>query len=270
MGHDGRCAPRICESRAKADGVSAPLVRGSVDRLQGKVVLVTGSATGVGEGIARRAAAEGARVVTHGREEEADPRIGAHLTGDLEDPAVPARLVEEAVKAFGRLDGLVNNAGVSWRGGIESSVEHYDRIMAINARAPFLMAQSALPHLRGGAIVNIGSVQARRGGANMVPYAMSKAALANLTRTLAEPLAKEGVRINALNLGWTLTPNERRLLMDTNGWDEGWPEEMAARMPLGRLMSPEDVAATVCHLLSDEAAMVTGQVWDLDQRSHGG
>ncbi len=246
-------------------------------RLRGKVVLVTGSATGVGEGIVRRAAAEGASVVVHGLPDEAE-RGGAlardlggiFVAGDLQDPAIPATIVEAAVQRHGRLDGLVNNAGVSWRGGLEASAEFFDRVMAINARAPFLAIQAARSHLGGGGVVNIGSVHARRGGPNMVPYAMSKAALANLTRTLADPLAKDRIRINALNLGWTLTPNERALLVRENRWEEDWPETMAERMPLGRLLLPEDVAATVCYLLSDEAAMITGQVWDLDQRSHGG
>lgn len=240
-------------------------------------MLVTGSATGIGEGIVRRAASEGASVVVHGREEEREAGEavarelgGSFVAGDLEDPATPAGLVYAAVERHGRIDGLVNNAGVSWRGDLEASAAFFDRVMAINARAPFLAIQAARPHVGGGSVVNIGSVHARRGGANMVPYAMSKAALANLTRTLADPLAKQQTRINALNLGWTLTPNERALLVRENGWEEDWPETMAERMPLGRLMLPEDVAAAVCYLLSDEAAMVTGQVWDLDQRSHGG
>ena len=239
-------------------------------RLIEKVVLVTGSATGVGEGIARRAAAEGASVVTHGRPEEADPGIGMHLAGDLEDPAVPARLIEGVLQAHGRLDGLVNNAGVSLRGGIESSVELYDRIMAINARAPFLMVQAARPHLAGGSVVNIGSSLSRQGAPNLVPYSMSKAALANLTRALSGALAKDRTRINALNLGWTLTPNERTLNMKTNGWAEDWPETVGQSQPLGRLLLPMDVAGMVAYLLSDEAAMITGQVWDFDQQSFGG
>ena len=240
---------------------------------------MTGSATGVGEGIARRAATEGARVAAHGleTEREAGERVaeeigGVFLAGDLADPVAPARLVAETVERFGRLDGLVNNAGVSWRGGIESPVELYDGIMAINARAPFFLVQAAHPHLKAsrGGVVNIGSVNALRGSAALVPYSMSKAALATLTRSLSGVLAPDGVRINCLHLGWTLTPNERALLMETAGWNEDWPEEMAARMPLGRLLEPADVAGLVAYLLSDEAAMVTGQVWDFDQRTHGG
>lgn len=237
-------------------------------RLEGKVVLVTGSTTGIGEGIARRAASEGASVVVHGQED--DPGVpGSFLVrGDLEDPETPERLVAAALERFGRLDGLVNNAGVCWRAGPDDGATFFDRMMAINARAPFLMVRAARPHLKGGSVVNIGSVNAHATGEELLPYGMSKAALENLTRTLAGPLARDRTRINALNLGWTLTPNERRLLVETNGWAEDWPETTGARMPFGRLLLPEDVAAMACYLLSDEAAMVTGQVWGFDQRPH--
>lgn len=239
------------------------------------MVVVTGSATGVGEGIARRAAFEGARVLVHGRPEERDAgdhvaqAIGGHfVAGDLADPAVPRRVIDEAIGHFGRLDGLVNNAAVSWRGGVDSTAEFFDLVMAINARAPMLMIEAALPHLNPGAsIVNIGSVNGHRAAADLLPYGMSKAALMNLTRSLSGVLAEKGIRINGLNLGWTLTPNERKLLMETAGWSEDWPETMGERMPFKRLMRPEDVAPTACLLLSEEASMVTGQMWDFDQRS---
>lgn len=248
-------------------------------RLEGKVILVTGSATGIGEGIVRRVAAEGAIPVVHGREEERaqGERVaaeigGAFFAGELSDPEVPGRIVGFATEQFGRLDGLVNNAGVSRRGGIEATAEFFDGVIAINARAPFLMVQAALPHLKesGGSIVNIGSSLARQGAPNLVPYSMSKAALANMTRALSGAFAKEGVRINGLNIGWTLTPNERALNVETSGWSESWPEEFGERQPFGRLLLPEDIAAMVAYLLSDEARMVTGQVWDFDQRSFGG
>lgn len=244
-------------------------------RLEGKVILITGSATGVGEGIARRAVSEGAQVVIHGLETElglavAQETKGLFVPGDLADPSVPAHLVAAAIERFGRLDGVVNNAAVSWRGNLHSPVEFYDQVMAINARAPYLLIQAAHPHLKEtrGGIVNIGSVHANRGSANLLQYAMSKAALANLTKTLAEPLSTDGVRINQLNLGWTLTPNEQTLVAKTNGWEQDWPDRMAEKMPFGRLLSPADIAAAVCFLLSEEGVMITGQVWGLDQRPH--
>lgn len=247
-------------------------------RLTEKVILVTGSATGIGEGIARRLAVEGAVVVVHGREEEratgegvAAELGGDFIAGDLADPEVPGRIVEAAVAQHGRLDGVVNNAGVCWRGGIEASAEFFDQVLAINARAPFLIVQAALPHLETshGSVVNIGSSLARQGSGNLIPYSMSKAALANMTRALSGDLARRSVRINGLNLGWTLTPNERQLNVETSGWAEDWPESVGANQPLGRLLLPEDIAAMVGYLLSEEARMVTGQVWDFDQRSFG-
>ena len=248
-------------------------------RLEGKVVLVTGSAAGIGEGIARRVASEGATPIVHGREEEgaagealAGEIGGIFVAGDLAEAETPGRIVAEAVARFGRLDGLVNNAGVSWRGGIEASAEFFDAVLAINARAPFLAIQAALPHLRAsrGGIVNVGSSLARRGSPNLVPYSMSKAALATMTRAVAGEFAEGGVRINALNLGWTLTPNERTLNIRTNGWSEDWPETIGAKQPLGRLLLPEDIAGMVAYLLSEDGQMVTGQVWDFDQNSFGG
>lgn len=247
-------------------------------RFEGKVVLVTGSVTGIGEGIARRLASEGAVPVIHGREGErvsgegvAAALKGAFVAGELSDSEVPGALIETVVERYGRLDGLVNNAGVSWRGGIEASAEFFDEVLAINARAPFLLIQAALPHLKaaGGSVVNIGSSLARQGAGNLVPYSMSKAALAVMTRAISGQLARDGIRINGLNVGWTLTPNERQLQVDTGGWAEDWPDEMGPRQPLGRLLTPEDIAGMVAYLLSDDARMITGQMWDFDQRSFG-
>jgi NAD(P)-dependent dehydrogenase (short-subunit alcohol dehydrogenase family) len=99
---------------------------------------------------------------------------------------------------------------------------------------------------------------------------MSKAALANMTRALSGALAEDRIRINGLNLGWTLTPNERLLHVETQSRAEDWPDEVGARQPFGRLLLPKDVASIVAYLLSDEAEMITGQVWDFEQRSFGG
>ena len=197
-------------------------------RFAGKVILVTGSATGIGEGIARRAAADGAQVAVHGRQGErsagglvASEKGGPFIAGELSNAEAPKQIVEAVIDRFGRLDGLVNNAGVSWRGGIESSAEFFDQVIAINARAPFLLIQAALPYLKTsrGSIVNISSSLARHGAPHLLPYSMSKAALANMTRALSGALAQDGIRINGLNLGWTLTPNERALNVETSSWE---------------------------------------------------
>jgi NAD(P)-dependent dehydrogenase (short-subunit alcohol dehydrogenase family) len=245
-------------------------------RLKDKVILVTGSATGIGEGMARRFVSEGAKVMFHDKREDA---IAAHVselgknssyvTGDLEDAKVPASVIEQTVAHFGRLDALVNNAAVMTRGGIEDTDEAaFDRTVAINLKAPFFLIRSALPYFRkqgGGRILNIGSVNAYCGENSMCIYSVCKGALMTLTRNLADAHAAEGIRVNQINVGWTLTPNERALKAK-----EGLPEDWPSRLPVvfapaGRLFSPDEIAAAAVYFLSDEASLVNGAVLDLEQ-----
>ena len=243
-------------------------------RLSKKVILVTGSSSGIGEGIARKCAAEGASVMVHGKGEVESTAISQSILqiggesspvfGDLSDPAVPARLVAETIECYGRLDGLVNCAGISTRASLESvSPEIFDHLMAVNARAPMLAIQAAWPHFKAqgrGAVLNIGSVCAYRGPAHLVPYSMTKAALANLTITLAGAFAKDGLRINQLNVGWTLTDNEYQLGLE-DGMGENWPVKLQEHsMPFGRMLLPEDIAEAAVYLLSDAATMLSGSV----------
>jgi NAD(P)-dependent dehydrogenase (short-subunit alcohol dehydrogenase family) len=246
------------------------------ERLKGKIILVTGSATGIGEGMARRFLAEGAHVMFHDRHKDA---IAAHVlelgenssyvTGDLEDPEVPAGIVEQTVVHFGRLDALVNNAAVMTRGRIEDTDEDaFDRTVAINLKAPFFLIRSALPHFRkqgGGRILNIGSMNAYCGENSMSIYSVTKGALMTLTRNLADAHAAEGIRVNQINVGWTLTPNERAL-KTTEGLPADWPSRLPAVFaPAGRLLSPDDIAMAAVYFLSDEASLVNGAVLDLEQ-----
>ena len=140
-------------------------------RLKDKVILVTGSGTGIGEGMARRFIAEGARVMLHDKQEESLPGLvsdlgenTSYVIGDLEDSAIPARLIEQTVAHFGRIDGLVNNAAVKTRGGIEDTDEEaFDRTVNVNLKAPFFLIRAAIPHFRrqgGGRVLNIGSINA--------------------------------------------------------------------------------------------------------------
>ncbi len=183
--------------------------------------------------------------------------------GDVSDPAVPARLVEETVECYGRIDALVNCAGISTRATLETvTPEIFDHLMAVNTRAPMLAIQAALPHFKAqgkGSVLNIGSVCATRGPAHLVPYSMTKAALANLTVTLSGAFAKDGLRINQLNVGWTLTENEYQLGLQ-DGLGEGWPERMGSEAPFGRMMMPNDIADAAVYLLSDAATMLSGSV----------
>jgi NAD(P)-dependent dehydrogenase (short-subunit alcohol dehydrogenase family) len=245
-------------------------------RLKGKVILVTGSGTGIGEGMARRFVSEGALVMLHDKQSDTLPALATELgknsgyaIGDLENPKVPARLIEETVAHFGRLDALVNNAAVKTRGGIEETDEEaFDRTVAVNLKAPFFLIRAALPHFRsqgGGRILNIGSINAYCGEKNQCIYSACKGALMTLTRNLADAHGAEGIRVNQINPGWTLTPNERTLKASER-LPEDWPSRLPpAYAPSGRLFSPAEVASAAVYFLSDEAALVNGAVLDLEQ-----
>jgi NAD(P)-dependent dehydrogenase (short-subunit alcohol dehydrogenase family) len=245
-------------------------------RLKDKVILVTGSTTGIGEGMVRVFAREGAKVMVHGRRQDAAQKLVAEIgkeacfvIGSLEDPLVPAKLIAETVDKFGRIDGLVNNAAAITRGSIEKTdSELFDRTVAVDLKAPFLLIQAALPYFRKqgtGRVLNIGSMNAYCGERNQFIYSICKGGLMTLTRNLADAYGAEGIRVNQLNVGWTLTPNEFALKMK-EGLPEDWPERVSRTFaPSGRLLSPEDVAWAAVYFLSDEAALINGAVLDVEQ-----
>jgi NAD(P)-dependent dehydrogenase (short-subunit alcohol dehydrogenase family) len=245
-------------------------------RLHDKIILVTGSATGIGEGMARRFISEGARVMLHDKQEDALPALASELgenasyvVGNLDDPATPVLLIEQTVSRFGAIDALVNNAAVKTRGGIEETdAAAFDRTVNVNLKAPFFLIRAAIPHFRkqgGGRILNIGSVNAYCGEINQCIYSACKGALMTLTRNLADAHGSEGIRVNQINPGWTLTPNELALKA-TEGLPEDWPSRLpVAYAPGGRLFSPDDIASAAVYFLSDEAALVNGAVLDLEQ-----
>ncbi len=245
-------------------------------RLKDKVILVTGSTTGIGEGMVRVFAREGAKVMIHGRRSDAAQALVAEIgneasfvIGSLEDPQVPAHLITETVNKFGRIDGLVNNAAAITRGSIEKTdSELFDRTVAVDLKAPFLLIQAALPYFRRqgtGRVLNIGSMNAYCGERNQFIYSICKGGLMTLTRNLADAYGAEGIRVNQLNVGWTLTPNEFALKMK-EGLPEDWPARVSRTYaPSGRLLSPEDVAWAAVYFLSDEAALINGAVLDVEQ-----
>lgn len=248
-------------------------------RLKDKVILITGSTTGVGEGMARMFAEQGAVCVVHGTREEAARKLVAeieekngrasYVIGSLDDPAVPAKIMASVIDKYGRIDGLVNNAAVMTRSSLETTdLETWDRTMAINLRAPYLLIQAALPHfLRqgGGKILNIGSMNGYCGERNQFVYSISKGGLVTLTRNIADAYGPQGIRIHHFNLGWVLTPNEYALKIK-EGLPEGWPAHVPkVYAPSGRLMSPADVAWAAIYFLSDEAPLINGSVLDFEQ-----
>ena len=244
-------------------------------RLKEKVILVTGSTTGIGEAIARRAVAEGARVVIHGRDAERGRAIVEELRGqatvalaDLADPAGPPKLVEAAIAAFGKLDAVVNNAASVARSDLQSTdAAFFDKIMAVNVRAPLLLVRAAYPHLKAsrGCVLNIGSINAYTGEGNLLAYSISKGALMTLSRNLADALVYDGIRVNHFNVGWVLTPNEYKQKL-ADGLPADWPENVEPQFaPSGRILTPEEIAAASVYWLSDESRPINGSVVELEQ-----
>jgi NAD(P)-dependent dehydrogenase (short-subunit alcohol dehydrogenase family) len=249
-------------------------------RVEGKVFIVTGSTSGIGEGIALELADSGARgVVVTGRDKDRGLKVVSELekrgasaffvAGDLAKEADCRAIVKAADDRFHRIDGLVNAAALTTRGSLETStVELWDLLFSVNVRAPFILCQEAVRRMkrdgRGGAIVNIISVSSHGGEPYLTPYSTSKGALATFTKNVAHQLRKDRIRVNGLNLGWANTPGEHKVQAET-GAPNNWLAEAEAKQPFGRLIVPKDVAPLVVHLLSDAASMMTGSLIDFDQ-----
>ena len=254
--------------------------------MQGKVALVTGGAQGIGYAVAEGAARAGARAIaivdrdtTRGAAAaDALAALGvesAFIAADLEDPSAPHRAFGAALDRFGHVDVLANCAGITDRGSVASAdAALWDRLFAINARAPFLLMQSLIKHLgarhEGGAIVNILSMHAHGGSPELAIYGASKAALAALTRNAANAHRFERIRVNGINVGWVDTPGERDMQARVLGRGESWLAEAAAQQPFGRLLSPEDVARLALYLLSQASEPMTGALIDQEQDVLGG
>ncbi len=249
--------------------------------MKGRNVLVTGATQGIGLAIALRAAREGAEaIVIAGRDPAKAPKAVeavesagaacAFIAADLEDAQAPGAIFDFALKRFGRVDALVNSAGATDRGAlVDADLALWERLYAVNARAPFFLMQRLVNHLRSrgapGSIVNILSVHAHGGSPPLAVYASTKAALAGLTRNTAHAHRFDRIRVNGINVGWVDTPAERQMQAVTLGLGEKWLAEASARQPSGRLLDPDDVARLAIFLLGDASGPMTGSIVDQEQ-----
>lgn len=249
---------------------------------EGRVVLVTGGALGLGQGIARAFAREGAAVAVADVDRAAAERLVAELTqggaraiatiGDVSSAADAERMVREAVDGLGRLDVLVNNAGIqplTWYFRVEDTPEDvWDRILDVNLKGQFLMSKYALPHIRaqgpGGSVINMASVQGMQSMPGVPAYAASKGGILSLTRNMALDYAPDGIRVNAICPG-TMDSEMVRTSARAEGGDiDATLARYGAFHPLGRLGTPEDVAQAALYLASPRSSFVTGTALVVD------
>jgi NAD(P)-dependent dehydrogenase (short-subunit alcohol dehydrogenase family) len=246
-------------------------------RLQNKVIIVTGSTTGIGKAIAIKCAEEGAYVVIHGLEKELGEKVYALLgeknaalhIEDITNAGAPERLVDIAIGKFGRLDAIVNNAAWVTSSNIYSTdLSFLRKVLEVNTVAPFALIQAALPHLgkASGCVLNIGSVNAYSGEPNLLAYSISKGALMTMTRNLGDMLFREeGVRVNQINPGWVLTETET-IRKREHGLADDWYKDLPkVYAPSGRILMPAEIAAAAIYWLADESGPVSGQVVDIEQ-----
>ncbi len=256
-----------------------------MNRMHGKVCLITGATQGLGAAIARRLAAAGAvAIVVTGRNEARGNAVADGITanhgvpavfvrGDLSSVADCRRMVSETDRRFGHVHVLVNAGALTERGTIlNTSAELFDRMFATNVRGPFFLMQEAIKRMIRdgieGAICNIGSISALAGQPFINPYCASKGALATLTANTAFSVAGNRIRVNQLNVGWMASDHERDLQATETG-DPNWMEKAAKSLPFGRLVDPEEAARAVNFLVSDDAGLMTGAIVNFDQSVWG-
>lgn len=244
--------------------------------MQGKLVIVTGASSGIGRAAALLFANKGATVIAVGRAEKElsalaesvkskTGSIKIHLA-DMTQMSQLERIASETVRLHGRIDVLVNSAGVIENGTIETTtLEDWDKMFHINLRSPFILSQKCVPYLAEtkGNIVNVSSVAGSRSFPNILAYGVSKAAVDQLTRCSALELAPKGIRVNAVNPGVVLTNLHKRGGMDEPTY-EAFLERSKETHPIGRVGTPQEVAELIYYLASDKASWITGATYQID------
>lgn len=241
-----------------------------------KVAIVTGASSGIGRATAVLLAKNGADVVALGRNEselngvrdavgDGAGSVKIHL-GDITETSQVERLVSETADHFGRIDILVNAAGIIKSGNIENTtLDDWDKMMNINLRSVFYVTQKCVPHLEAtkGNIVNVSSVTGTRAFPNVLAYCVSKAAIDQLTRCTALELAPKGIRVNAVNPGVVITNLHKRGGMNDDDYEK-FLENARNTHPIGRPGKPEEVAELINFLASDRASWITGATYAID------
>lgn len=253
--------------------------------LDSKIAVVTGGTQGLGETIAHLFADRGAKgLVICGRNASNGETVkkalaakgaqAVYVQADLAKVEDCRAVIAAADKAFGRIDVLVNAAAITDRGTIwDTSPELFDRMFAINVRAPFFLMQGAAIIMRRentrGAIVNIISMSGHGGQTFITAYCASKGALITLTKNVAFSTMRNGIRVNGLCIGWMDTPGEDRIMKTYHKAQEGWLAKAEAGLPFGRLIKPDEVARATAYLASEESGLMTGSIIDFDQQVLG-
>jgi NAD(P)-dependent dehydrogenase (short-subunit alcohol dehydrogenase family) len=247
----------------------------------GRVGVITGATQGLGLAAARLFAERGgAGLVICGRDHERGRAAAEELTGlgcetifaavDLADVQSCFSVIERAEQAFDRIDVLVSSAAAPDRGGVDDTTpERWDRIFAVNVRAPFFLLQGAVRAMRArkieGSVVNVISISSYGGAPYLTAYSASKGALVTLTRNAANALLFDRIRVNGLNLGWMNSAGEHQTQKRWHEVSDDWLEGAAAAQPFGRLIEPAEAARAICFLASPESGLMTGSIVDFDQ-----
>jgi NAD(P)-dependent dehydrogenase (short-subunit alcohol dehydrogenase family) len=237
--------------------------------LNGRVGLVTGGGDGIGREIARRLARDGMVVAVLDRDDAAAQAVAAEIGGlalaaDVTAPEEVARAVDATLGRWGRIDVLVNNAGIAWTGpALEMPLETFQAMLRVNVEGVFIVSRAVLPHMiarQSGSIVNLASWAGKTGAAYFAGYSATKFAVIGLTQALAREMAPHGVRVNAICPG-IVVDTAMRTALEAQQRRYGLPEtaEREKLIPLGRVSVPDDVARVAAFLASDEAAYITGE-----------